>query len=213
MPRKQKLPPRKSTLPPLSKGGAFVPPFKKGAEGKNLELEKEILKIGRIGRAHGVQGWINITSFTEPKENILNYQPWQLRWQNAWKTITVEASRILADGIIVKLSGCNDRDLAKAYTGCDIAIEPTQRPQLNAGEYYWTDLIGLTVINQDGVTLGQVTDLMETGSNDVLIVKNTTGAPHVAPGKEFLIPYLPKEFIVDIDLNTKIMRVIWDSDF
>lgn len=172
-----------------------------------------LVNIGRIGRAHGIQGWVNITSFTDPKENILNYQPWQLRSPNSLKTITIEASRILADGIIVKLSGCNDRDIAKAYTGANIAIEPEQRPQLEAGEYYWTDLIGLTVINQDGVTLGEVIDLMQTGSNDVLIVRKTVGAVGAGTGKEHLIPYLPKEFIVDINLDTKIMQVIWDPDF
>jgi 16S rRNA processing protein RimM len=198
MPLKQKPLPRKKQIPPTPSR------LKTGQDGLGGILEKDLINVGRIGRAHGVQGWVNVISFTEPKENILSYSPWQLRWQNNWKTISVESSRILADSIIVKLSGCNDRDLAKAYTDCDIAIGPEQRLPLNVGEYYWTDLIGLTVINQDGVTLGQVMDLMETGSNDVLIVKGK---------KEHLIPYLPKDFVVDIDLNTKIIQVIWDPDF
>ena len=169
-----------------------------------------LVNIGRIGRAHGVQGWVNIISFTEPKENILTYQPWQLRSLTTLKTITFEASRILGDGIIVKLAGCNDRDVAKAYTNAEIAIEQERFPQLEAGEYYWTDLIGLRVINQNGVTLGDVIDLMETGSNDVLIVRETldSGAP-----RDHLIPYLPKEFVVDINLDTKVIQVIWDPDF
>lgn len=160
-----------------------------------------LLTVGRIGRAHGIQGWLNVISFTEPTENILNYRPWQFCWQNNWKTITVEASRILHNSIIIKLSGCDDRDQAKLYTGTEIGIEPQLLPKLDTGEYYWSDLIGLTVVNQDGVTLGQVTDLLETGSNDVLVI-----------GKH-LIPYLPGEYVVDIDLKNKIMRVIWDPDF
>jgi 16S rRNA processing protein RimM len=148
-----------------------------------------------------VHGWVNIISFTEPVENILTYQPWQLSNE---KTATVEASRIVSDGILVKLLKCDDRDQAKALTNIDILVDEALLPKLEDGEYYWTDLIGLTVINQDGITLGDVTDLLETGSNDVLVVRGE---------REHLIPYLPKEYIVDIDREKKIIQVVWDPEF
>jgi len=72
-------------------------------------------------------------------------------------------------------------------------------------EYYWKDLINLTVVNLEGITLGRVERLMETGSNDVLIIKNNK--------KEYLIPYLPKRFVKNIDLKTKQILVDWDPDF
>ncbi|MFU8798055.1 MAG: ribosome maturation factor RimM [Gammaproteobacteria bacterium] len=166
-----------------------------------MQQRLSLLNIGRIGRAHGIRGWVNIISFTQPVKNILSYQPWQL---SNGKTVTVEASRVVHNGIIVKFLGCDDRDIARTYTNIEILIQPTCRPPLTEGDYYWTDLIGLTVMNQDGLILGEVVDLLETGSNDVLAVRGK---------KEHLIPYLLKDTIVDIDMNKKIIQVIWDPDF
>jgi 16S rRNA processing protein RimM len=77
-------------------------------------------------------------------------------------------------------------------------------PPAPEGEYYWTDLIGLTVINREGVTLGQVDHLLETGANDVLVVKGE---------RERLIPFLLELVVLEVDLAQRMLRVDWEEDF
>jgi 16S rRNA processing protein RimM len=88
--------------------------------------------------------------------------------------------------------------------GCDIALYRQQLPELEAGDYYWSDLIGLRVLNLDGVDLGQVERLIETGANDVLVLQGE---------RERLIPYLKDQVIKQINLDDKVIQVDWDPEF
>ena len=85
-----------------------------------------------------------------------------------------------------------------------IGIYRGQLPETREDEFYWSDLIGLQVINADGKRLGEVDHLLETGANDVLVVRGE---------REYLIPYLPEQVIQDIDLDAQVIRVDWDPDF
>jgi 16S rRNA processing protein RimM len=87
-------------------------------------------------------------------------------------------------------------------TGKKIAIRREQRAKLKKNEYYWSDLEGLTVINQHDTVLGKISYLIETGSNDVFVVKGD---------KEHAIPYLLGDVVISIDLDTRIMRVNWEE--
>lgn len=166
-------------------------------------MEKEAyIVIGKFGSTYGVHGWIKIRTYTEFGPNILEYSPWYINNQaNTWSTITVEAGRIHGGGVIVKLAGIDSPEKARLLTGMSIAITRSQLPTLKDNEYYWSDLIGLTVINKNGEILGKVTHLMETGSNDVLIVKGT---------HEHAIPYLLDKVITSIDLNKQEIHVDWE---
>jgi 16S rRNA processing protein RimM len=103
------------------------------------------------------------------------------------------------------LEGCDDRDAAAALMGQQIAILRSQLPSPEAGEYYWADLVGLLVSNTEGVALGRVDSLLETGANDVLVV--------VQDGVERLIPFVQGQFVKDINLEEGRMLVDWDPDF
>lgn len=142
-------------------------------------------------------------SFTEPFDKILQYQPWLIKRKGNWQSIGIEDSEIHGTKIVVKLQGCDDRDVAKLYTNADIGIQQDQLPALPSNEYYWKDLIGLRVINKENADLGKVVELLATGANDVLVVKNA---------KQRLIPYI-KQVIVKIDLQKKVIIVDWDKDF
>jgi 16S rRNA processing protein RimM len=160
------------------------------------------IPVGRIGSTYGIRGWLKILSYAESGSHLLQYRPWYLTSdQVTWKPVLVEESRLHGNNIIVKLPGIYTPEAARLITGKMIAIEKSQLPPLKQNEYYWSDLKGLTVINKTGERLGTVIYLIETGSNDVLVVKGT---------KEQAIPYLP-EVILHISLEKKEILVDWEE--
>lgn len=160
------------------------------------------IAIGKIGSPYGVHGWLKIRTYTEFGASILDYVPWYLSdVNNEWKVATVEQGRAHGSGIIVKLAGIESPEEARLYTGKTIAVTRSQLPTLAENEYYWSDLIGLTVINKNGEILGKVIYLMETGSNDVLVVKGE---------KEIAIPYLLGEVVTRVDLLKQEIHVDWE---
>jgi 16S rRNA processing protein RimM len=112
--------------------------------------------------------------------------------------------------LLLKVRGCDDRTQAEAFSGVDIAIRSVQRKSLAEGEYYWSDLIGLRVVNLEGLHYGVVDHLIETGANDVLVVKPTADS---LDQRERLIPYLPDQVLKKIDLVDRVIQVDWDADF
>ena len=160
------------------------------------------LTIGKIGSTYGVHGWLKIQAFTEFSASILDYQPWFIENKNGWETLPVEDQREQGNLIIVKIAGFDTPETARLLTGKEIAIKRTQLPALEKDEYYWSDLIGLTVINKNGDILGKVAYLIATGSNDVLVVKGE---------KEHAIPYFVGEVILNIDLSKQEIQVDWES--
>ncbi|MCK4608309.1 MAG: ribosome maturation factor RimM [Gammaproteobacteria bacterium] len=158
--------------------------------------------IGRFGKTYGIKGWLQIISFTDPKEKILTYKPWYIRQNQTWQEIIPENSAQHAQKIVVKLSKIETPQDARSYTNLDIAIDHEQLPELPADEYYWTDLEGLTVIDTNGNKLGIVDHLMATGANDVFVVTDANKQQH-------LIPYLD-QVIVKINLEQKTILVEWE---
>jgi len=160
--------------------------------------------VGRIAGLYGVRGWVKVYSWTEPREAIVGYSPWQVKLAGEWREMRVAEGRKQGKGVVVRLEGCNDRDMAATLMGADIAVFRSQLPETAAGEYYWTDLVGLKVVTLDDVELGMVKSLMETGANDVLVVQGE---------RERLIPFLVGDVVVDVDLEHQLMRVDWDPEF
>ncbi len=162
--------------------------------------------VGKIVSLYGVRGWVKVYSYTNPRTNILTYSPWQLGLHGQWQNVMVAERQAYGKGILARLESCQDRDTAARFLGADIAVDRGQLPPTLEGEYYWADLIGLTVINSEGITFGQVVSLLETGANDVLVVKGE-GTP------ERLIPFLPDRVILEIDLSKRWIRVDWEVDY
>lgn len=157
--------------------------------------------VGKIGTAFGVKGWAKLISFTEVRAHILEYSSWYIETLSGWQPITIEAGKEHGKGLVVKLTGIETPEQVRLLTGKKLAVKRSQLPVLKSHEYYWSDLEGLTVIDQHNAVLGKVIYLIETGANDVLVVKGD---------KEYAIPYLPGKVVVAIDLDKKIMHVNWD---
>jgi len=168
-----------------------------------LSRQQEI-NVGRISGVFGVKGWVKIFSFTDSRESILQYSPWLLKKGAETRTIAVINGKLQGKAVVAQLDGINDRDQAASIMGWDIFITPDQLPKAAKGEYYWSDLIGLNVETIQGVQLGIVDSLLETGANDVLIVKGE---------RERVIPFLQGQTIMVIDLDAGRMIVDWDPDF
>lgn len=171
---------------------------------------QDLTIIGQITSVYGVKGWLKIYSHTEPMDGILGYKPWLIQRNGQWVSVNVEASRKHGKGLVAKLEKVDDRDVARQYCGTDIAIEKSMLPALAVGEYYWSQLEQLTVYTLSDELLGKVSHLIETGSNDVLVVK---GDSNSIDSRERMIPYLPDQVVKEINLDTGTMRVDWDPEF
>jgi len=171
----------------------------------------QYLIVGKIGAPYGVRGWVKLYSFTEPVDNLLDYDPWYTHAASStgansddWEIAPVNEAKTHGKGFVAKFKGADDRDAAARLTGQEIAIRRDQLPPATEGEYYWSDLTGLTVLTVDGVSLGVVDHLLETGANDVLVVKGD---------RERLIPYVLGPIVKNVDLDAGTMQVDWDADF
>ncbi len=179
--------------------------------------EKVIL--GRITGVYGVKGWVKVFSHTDPMEAIVDFSPWYIRAEGRgqgsqkpapWTKVKLKAGKRHAKTVVVKLEHCNDRDQATAYVGTEIAVELQQLEQQREEDtYYWRDLIGLRVTNQQGIKLGTVKSLLETGANDVLVVV----FEEEGETKERLIPWTIDIAIVAVDIKKGSIEVDWDANF
>lgn len=172
---------------------------------------KDLVVLGKLGAVYGINGWLKVNSYTENPEGIFSYKPWQIQSQGQWRQVQVASWKRHSNGLIVKLDGVNDRDQAQLLVNAEIAVAQALLPQLDDGEFYWKDLMGMSVVNEAGYDFGVVDDLMETGSNDVLVVKaNKTDA---FGQKERLIPFLTDAVVKNVDHTQRRIIVDWDPAF
>lgn len=165
---------------------------------------ERLVLVGRIVGLHGVRGGVKIESWTEPRGAIFNYQPWRLRLAGQEHSLRASAL-VRSDRIAAQLEGISEREQAAALMGADILVPRSQLPDLPDGEYYWFDLEGLSVINQQDLPLGRIQRLFDTGANAVMVVHDGQ--------RERLIPYVSGQYVLAVDLAAGTVRVDWDADF
>ncbi|PLY16716.1 MAG: ribosome maturation factor RimM [Sedimenticola sp.] len=159
--------------------------------------------LGQISGLYGVRGWLKVFSHTSPRDNILSYPVWTLVQNGKQTTHKLSSGKVHGKGIIAQLEGIDDRDAAVLLLQSEIKVPRTQLPETGSDEFYWTDLEGLKVTTLEGVDLGKVDHLFETGANDVIVVKGD---------KQRLIPFI-QDVVVNIDLENAVLTVDWDPDF
>jgi 16S rRNA processing protein RimM len=172
-----------------------------------------LVPVGKIGAAYGIKGWLKIHSYTDPISNITGFADLQVARRGEWQPIKIDEWRNHGKGLVAHIKGCDDRNEASRYTGLSLAVSPDAMPALEKGEYYWHELEGLQVIanrEAEEVLLGRVHHLMETGSNDVLVIRACEGS---IDQRERLVPYLPGDVVLEIDTAGGIIRVDWDPAF
>jgi 16S rRNA processing protein RimM len=176
--------------------------------------EDELLPVGRITGCYGIRGWVKIHSYTDPQENFLRFGQWILQRRGAGEPIKFDDGRVQGKGLVVHIAGVDDRTLAETYRGLEVAVPAGSLPALGEGDYYWSQLQGLqvwcrepgTIEKHESVLLGTVDYLIETGANDVLVVKPS---PDSIDDRERLIPYLPGDVVSRVDLEQAVIEVDW----
>ncbi|WP_188150381.1 ribosome maturation factor RimM [Teredinibacter waterburyi] len=177
------------------------------------DKRSNLITVGRITGVFGIKGWLKVKSFTSPESNILNYAPWWLKTRHGVKKIEIDSHSLRANGLVVHIKGVDDRDVAADYSATDIAIERDLLPDLDAGDFYWSQLIGLRVVSEyqgNVYDFGIVEQLLETGANDVLVIKADDQS---IDQRERLVPYVLDTYVTSVNLDTGEIRVAWDPEF
>ena len=167
-------------------------------------IDNQLISLGKISGVFGVKGWVKVHSFTDPREKIVEYAYWQIQHQGQWRQVELAGGKRQGKTIVAKLAGLDDRDEAMLYSGDEIAVYQSQLAQLGIDEYYWHQLEGMSVVTAEGVELGIVHHLLETGANDVLVVKGD---------RERLVPFTVGHTVIEVNLSKKLITVDWDPEF
>lgn len=180
------------------------------------ELPDDAVEIGRVLDAWGIKGWIKVLPYSASPEALFSSKRWYLLpaergarspFEGAVR-LKIKEAREHADAVVASAQDLTDRNGAEALKGARIFVPRSSFPTPEAGEYYWVDLIGLAVVNREGVALGQVTDLLATGPQQVLVIG------YEADGKpqERLIPFV-EAYIDQVDLPAGRITVDWQLDY
>lgn len=159
--------------------------------------------MGRISAPFGIKGWLKIQPFTSETDCLPELDTWWLGRDGDWRQYRVEEAQAQGRGVVAKLEGCEDRETALRFRGKQVAVTRDVLPRPAANEFYWADLIGLRVVNSAAQDFGEVTRILETGANDVLVVQGE---------RERLIPFIA-DVIQAVDLAAGEIRVDWGADY
>jgi 16S rRNA processing protein RimM len=161
--------------------------------------------MGRIVAAQGLLGWVKVQAFTQHLDTLIDYDTWQMgNDTHPWREFKVLECKPHTKVLVARLEGIADRTAAENCKGLLIAVPRSSLPKQGDDEYYWSDLIGMSVINLEGEQLGRVDNLLDMGANDILCVRSDKG--------EILIPFLA-HVVQQVSLDEKLIRVDWQADY
>lgn len=187
-------------------------------------LPDDAIEVGRILDAWGVKGWIKILPHSSAPEALLSATSWFLQAPEAKfrpgftafsGTVSLQLDEVKthSDSIVAKVKGLDDRTAAEALRGARIFLPRSSFPAASKDEYYWVDLIGLNVVNREGVALGCVRDLMATGPQSVLCVEYPqTAEDGSVTTAERMIPFV-SVYVDAVDIAGKSITVDWQPDY
>jgi 16S rRNA processing protein RimM len=164
--------------------------------------QDRVVVLGKVASPFGVQGWVKVNSFTDPIDNILEYETWQVGGPGKWMPVRLEDGRVTGKGVLAKLAGIASPEEARTRVGLEIGVWRSELPPASPGEYYWTDLEGFTAVTPEGAVLGTIDHFRETPSGPVAIVKGA---------REHWIPFV-KERIVKVEMAAARIVLDWPAD-
>ena len=159
--------------------------------------------MGRIAAPFGIKGWVKVQAFSDDPGTLMDFESWRVGRGEQQTQYAVEAIQDHSDTLVAKLVGINDRDAAFALRGQEISVERSRLVPPADDEFYWSDLIGLKAVNREGIELGTVSSLMESGAHDLLVIKGT---------REYLIPFAAA-FVGKVDVAGGQIEVDWGEDY
>ena len=174
-----------------------------GAKSKKIVL-------GQIGKVYGVKGWLKLNSFTSPPANILEYPRLTVHFGERTELLQIDDFKKQQNGIKVHFLGYDDPEISQKLVGREVSVESQRLPELSKDEFYWHELKALEVVNLEGDNLGRVANLIETGANDVLVVRPSDQS---LDQRERLIPYIRGSIVKKVDISLMRIEVDWGADF
>ena len=183
-----------------------------------VKAPSDLVQVGYVSGAYGLNGWIRITPFSTTADALLNAKVWWLD-KPALHDVDVMQAKIHSGDVVAQLMGIVGRDAAEALKGTSVQIPRSHFPALSDGEFYWVDLIGLAVFNLQGESIGVVHDMMDNGAHPILrIVPSVPSASlegtlaEQVPAAEILIPFVD-QFVKTVDQQEKKVVVDWGLDY
>ncbi len=168
-----------------------------------------LVKIATLKKPYGIKGWLWVFSETDDRSGIFEMSPWWMKTATGFKPLTVKDWRNQGQGLVACFEEIADRNVAETMNGTTIWVSKDSFPELSEEEYYWSDLIGLTVINEQGENLGVIKEMFETGAHEIISVKPSADS---IDREERLIPW-HRDIVLSVDLSAKTMLVAWGADY
>ncbi|WP_201533805.1 ribosome maturation factor RimM [Psychrobacter ciconiae] len=170
---------------------------------------QQMINIGQLKKPYGIKGWLWVFSNTDNRSDIFAMSPWWMKTAVGLKPLTVTSWRHQGSGLVAQFKEIPDRNIAETMNGVTIWAAKDSLPKPDEDEYYWSDLVGLHVVNEQGETLGDITEMFETGAHDVMQVSATKDS---LDAEERLIPW-HQQTVIKVDLANKTVTVDWPSDY
>jgi 16S rRNA processing protein RimM len=187
-----------------------------------VDLPADAIQVGRIADAWGLKGWFKVLPHSADPEALFSSKRWYLQPTERGKTaftgtqlMRIREAKVHSDNIVAVAHDMEDRDIAEALKGSRIFIPRSSFPTPELDSYYWVDLLGLSVVNREGVALGVVKDLMATGPQTVLVIEYTENLDNIEGGRktqERMIPFV-SHYVDDVNLPDKRITVDWQPDY
>jgi 16S rRNA processing protein RimM len=164
---------------------------------------ERIVVLGRIAGTFGVQGWVKINSYTDPPDNLLDYEELLIGGPGRWTKVELEAGRVTGKGVLGKLKGLETPEDARTRVGEELGVRRSDMPPPAPGEYYWSDLEGLDAESTNGERLGRVDHFRSTPAGTMIVIRGE---------RELWVPFV-KDRVAKVDLAGGRIVLDWSADW
>jgi 16S rRNA processing protein RimM len=175
------------------------------------QAPEDLTQVGYVAGAYGIAGAIRVTPFSTDADALLNVKTWWLN-KPGLRSVLVRTTKMHGGDVIATLVGTAGRDAAEALKGASVSVARSEFPALEEDEYYWSDLIGLAVVNLEGEALGTVTDMMSNGAQSILRIAPVVDAAAAQAAPERLVPFVD-QFVKTVDIKAKLITLDWGLDY
>jgi 16S rRNA processing protein RimM len=182
---------------------------------ESAELPADAIEVGRIADAWGIKGWFKVLPYSASPEALFSSKRWFLQpAERGAKTFSgtvllkIKEAKEHSDSVVATSAEVPDRNAAELLKGARIFVSRASFPTPETDEYYWVDLIGLDVVNREGVALGAVRELLHTGPQTVLVL----AYEEEGKAKERMIPFV-SAYIDTVDLPSRRITADWQPDY
>jgi 16S rRNA processing protein RimM len=174
--------------------------------GVEQSVPADLIQVGHVSGAYGIAGGIRVAPYSSDADALLSIKTWWLD-KPTLRPVKVRSAKYHSGDVTATLVGLSDRNLAEALKGATVQVSRAEFPELPEDEFYWTDLIGMDVVNLEGAALGKVVDMMDNGAQSILRI-----APAEQPTAERLVPFV-EQFVKHVDREARLITLDWGLDY